>query len=125
MTDICKLPSSSDPLLRIYKTELRFNGAASRMLESLVYNSQGNIRVRFTYDSDESRGEKKIIYVGPVASNESEGYPTIKRGRTLLIHSTELCRMLASNLEGTGTYRICNGARLIGGIFSRRSILNE
>ena len=86
----------TEPLLRIYDTYMTFNAQAAHLL-GLTDGDKVYI------GRDERQGNN--LYVGKERLKMSN--VVIRRGKTFLLHNSELTRKVASWLEGTGTYRIC------------------
>lgn len=98
LQDLTKAVPSNEALIRVYKGQLSFNAAAGRLLRL-----GPGIKVAFQTDVTPGPAGTKRIYVG---RRSVMGYLVAPVGRTFRVRSSELCRTLADNLQGYGSYRI-------------------
>ena len=84
-----------EPLIRLYPNYLRFNKAASDLLDL----KPGDAVCVLLEDRD------GYIYIGNHHNKQS--YEVIERNNTFEVRSAPLCRKLAESLNGAGSYRIC------------------
>jgi hypothetical protein len=96
LTNLINEAPRTEPLLRIYDTYMTFNAQAALLL-GLTDGDKVYI------GRDERQGNN--LYVGKARLKMSN--MVTRRGKTFLLHNSELTRKVASWLEGTGTYRIC------------------
>lgn len=87
------------PLLRVYASRCTLNASAAKLLGLM----DGG-RIDVLQDKDEADRGRDRIYV--CCSPKACGYAAKRRGRTFIVHSTSLCRILSAHLQGLGTYRI-------------------
>ncbi len=100
IADICRIPTNGEALLFLYADKVVLNAAAC----ALVGLADGNGRIRFVRNLDaRSEREKTRIYVGA----GEDGYRCRRYRRSVQINSRHLCALLASRLDGFGTYRVC------------------
>ena len=96
LTPLLKNPPRTQPLIRIYANIISFNAPAAAMLDLKEGDSVSIMQ-------DDRDG---YIYVANCATIK-QSYALTRRNNTFKVSSTQLCRKLAEQLEGFGTYRIC------------------
>lgn len=96
LTPLLKNPPRTQPLIRIYANIISFNAPAAAMLDLKESDSVAIMQ-------DDRDG---YIYVANCAALK-QSYALTRRNNTFKVSNTQLCRKLAEQLEGFGTYRIC------------------
>ena len=86
----------TEPLLRIYDSYMAFNAQAVKLLGL----SDGD-KIYIGKDDRSSNN----LYVGK--ANLKQSYAVWRRDNTFIVYSAPLTRIVAGQLEGKGTYRIC------------------
>lgn len=86
----------TEPLLRIYENYMAFNTYAAELL-GLVEGA----KIFF------GREERMANYLYVGKANMKQSYVVHRRGNTFVLNNAPLTRMVASWLEGSGSYRIC------------------
>lgn len=86
----------TEPLLRIYDTYMSFNSHAA---ELLGLNEGDKV-----YIGRDDRASNNL-YVGKARVKQS--YAVARRGKSFVLYNRPLARVMAKQLEGKGTYRIC------------------
>ena len=95
----------TEPLLRIYDNYMVFNANAATLLG---LNDGDKI-----YIGRDDRSSDNL-YVGRAKIKQS--YSVLRRDNTFIIYNAPLARIVASWLEGKGTYRICPEDKLEDGL---------
>ena len=97
LTPLLTNPPRTEPLIRIYPNIISFNAPASALL-----NLKDGDAVSIMQDDRDG-----YIYVAN-CSKIRQSYVLTRRNNTYKVSNTHLCRKLAEQLEGYGTYRICS-----------------
>ena len=93
----------SETTLKVYENEIVFSEAAVVLLGM----TDDEPRVSFMYDGDALAAGRKRIYVAGGEHSWPIRYVASRRDRRRVVRSRPLAEILAENLDGYGTYRIC------------------
>lgn len=96
LTNLLNCAPRTEPLLRVYDTYMSFNVHAAQLL-----GLEEGDKVYIGRD-DRVSGN---LYVGKARFKQS--YAVVRRGKSFLLYNRPLTRVVAEQLEGKGTYRIC------------------
>ena len=89
--------------MKIYENEMVFSEAAARLLHLSVASPH----VVFMVDRDAEQMKRKRVYVARATGLWPIRYPSVPKDKRRIVRCRELCRELATLLDGYGTYRIC------------------
>ena len=96
LTPLLTNPPRTEPLIRIYPNMISFNAPAAALLKL----KDGDAVSIMQDDRD------GYIYVAN-CSTIRQSYALTRRNNTFKVSNSQLCRKMAHQLEGYGTYRIC------------------
>lgn len=94
----------TEATIKIYESELVFSETAVKLL-GLRDDSP---LVIFMIDRDAELANRKRIYVAAATGHWPVRYPSSQKGFRRVVRCRELCRKLALELDGFGTYRVCD-----------------